>query len=173
MPFPRPGIELISADHQLDPPFVTNDVVGIQLSQPGINSIPSIADIYTTAVEPVAVYLESLVSNLSVPQSWRLEGIEMPTQDCRTYAGFLLRRLFDSYGLIPYKTSISKEGGVFAAYRGNHNNNILRVELDNDLDAVAVVSDGVSILDSAILDADDNERALVAIFNRHSASDAA
>lgn len=82
------------------------------------------------------------------------------------YAGVLLRRIFDEYGLIPFKTAYSKDGGIFAAYRNHLNQNILRIELDNELDAVAVVSDGVSILNSAVLDAGEDEYFVMANFNR-------
>ncbi len=78
----------------------------------------------------------------------------------------MLCRLFDNYGLIPYKIVPSKEGGVFAAFKNPLNENILRVEVDNELDVAAVVSDGHSILESALIEDDDSERSLIECFNR-------
>jgi hypothetical protein len=161
---PRPGIELLVTNLQ-DALFVAPDDDALFGKPPGISAIifdDSLDDDSSIVIQ----HLRSLVDNLSMPESWRIEGVEEPTQDCMIYAGTVLRRLFESFGLIPYKTSISKDGGILAAYRSSHGRNILRVEVDNELDAVAVVTDGVAILNSGLLEGDDTERSIIDSFNR-------
>ena len=114
---------------------------------------------------PVGQHLRTLIDNLSMPKSWIEEGVEAPTSDCFSYTKRVLTRLFDTYGIIPYKITMSKEGGVFAAYKSPHNKNTLRLEIDNELDVVAVVSDGEVILDSGVLIEDDFEEGIVDCFN--------
>ena len=89
---------------------------------------------------------------------------EQPSPDCLEWSLQVLCRLFDNYGLIPYKIVPSKEGGVFAAYKNPLNANILRVEVDNEFDVVAVVSDGQSVLESGLLEDDDLEQSLIRCF---------
>ena len=84
----------------------------------------------------------------------------------------MINRLFFRYGILPYKVSVSREGGIFAAFQNPRNKNILRVEVDNDLDVVAVVSDGVSILESGLLQGDDVELAVIESFDSAMASKA-
>jgi hypothetical protein len=160
--FPRPGLELISADNQRsmspdeDQWYRPPGVRAIDLSDSGIEGSAS----------PVYQHLDSLIANLFMPTSWRDEGIEEPSDDCKIYARTVFRRLFDQFGLIPYKTSISKDGGLYAAYRSACGRNTLRIEIDNELDAVAVVSDGAAILSSGLLEGDDDERSIVDALNR-------
>jgi predicted DNA-binding antitoxin AbrB/MazE fold protein len=114
---------------------------------------------------PVEKHLQALIAHLSMPKSWIDEQIEGPTDECKRYSLQVVRRWFLAYGLIPYKITISKDGGVFAAYKNPHNNRILRIEVDNDLDVVAVVSDGEAILDSGLLEGDDREQSLLGSFD--------
>jgi hypothetical protein len=116
---------------------------------------------------PVDLHLEGLIKHLSMPKSWIDEPVEAPSEDCKRYALEVARRLCATYGIIPYKITVSKEGGVFAAYRNPHNDRTLRIEVDNDLDVAAVVSDGDAILDSGLLEADDLERSLLGCFDPH------
>jgi hypothetical protein len=160
---PRPGMELLSADFQ-DAAFVRSDDA-LFGRPPGVTAI-NFADSSEDELSPVIQHIQSLVSNLSMPEAWRKEGVEEPSEDCIMYAGTILRRLFENYDLIPYKTSVSKDGGIFAAYRSPHNKNILRVEVDNELDAVAVVTDGAEILSSGLLEGDDTEHSIIRSLTR-------
>jgi hypothetical protein len=117
------------------------------------------------ALSPIDTHLEGLIKRLSTVQSWVDEGVEPPTVACRRYTLDVLRRLASSYGVIPYKITWSKEGGILAAYKNARNDRILRVEVDNDLDVVAVVSDGKAILESGFLEADDLEPAILGCFD--------
>jgi hypothetical protein len=115
---------------------------------------------------PVEMHLQALIKHLSMPKSWIDEQVEPPTEDCKRYSFEVVRRLCATYGIIPYKITVSKGGAVFAAYRNPHNNRVLRIEVDNDLDVAAVVSDGQAIVDSGLLEGDDFERSLVGSFDR-------
>jgi hypothetical protein len=162
---PRPGVELITADLH-GAPYLTVDDDAVLNSPPGVTTIAfNDSDEGEDSGSLVVQHLDSLITNLLIPESWKSEGIEEPTEDCRIYARRVLRRLFEDYGIIPYKTSISKDGGLFVAYRSVCGRNILRVEIDNDLDAVAVVTDGAAILNSGLLEGDDVERAIINSFN--------
>jgi hypothetical protein len=129
-------------------------------------SLFAVVDAPEKDLRPVAAHLESLVDNLVIPHSWRIEGFDAPTASCLIFSKSILRRLFDNYGFLPYKIAASKEGGVFAAYRTPSGKITLRVEVDNELDVVAVVSDGHQILDSGFLEADDIERSIIDSFTR-------
>ena len=113
----------------------------------------------------VELHFKSQLDNLSLPPAWTREGTPLPLSDCLEWSLQVLCRLFDNYGLIPYKIMPTKEGGVFAAYKNPLNGNVLRVEVDNELDVVAVVSDGQSILESCLLEDDDMERSLINTFD--------
>lgn len=118
----------------------------------------------TTA--PVDSFLATLHRDVAVPEAWRREGVEPPSQPCVEAALGLSRRLFAEYGIIPYKVTASKEGGVYLAYKSPANFNILRIEVDNELDAVAVVSDGNAILASGVLEDDAAEAEVIGVFQR-------
>lgn len=114
---------------------------------------------------PISKHLRGLIKNLKIPTSWRSDGTELPSSACVDYTQEVLIRLFDMYGVIPYKTAVSKEGGIFAAFNTPHDNNILRIEVDNDLDVIAAVSDGTKILDSGVIEGDDVERGIIRSFD--------
>jgi hypothetical protein len=118
----------------------------------------------TTA--PVDSFLATLHRDVSIPEAWRREGVEPPAGECVESALALSRRLFTAYGIIPYKVTASKEGGVYLAYKSPANSNILRIEVDNELDVVAVVSDGKSILASGVLEDDRAEAEIIGSFQR-------
>jgi|GEM_PF-4143404 len=102
-------------------------------------------------------HIRGLLNKLRLPASWAEEGVHHPTEECVKQSLKIMLRLFARYGIIPYKSAASREGGTFAAYRASKNNNILRLDVDNELDAVAVVSDGTSVLCSAFIGHDSDK----------------
>jgi hypothetical protein len=119
-----------------------------------------------SVASPIADHFSGILNNLSMPKSWIEEGVESPTAECMKHSFFVINRLFETYGILPYKITMSKEGGIFAAYKNPRNKNILRLEVDNELDVVAVVSDGVAISQSGILGGDDRECSIIDAFDR-------
>jgi len=164
-----PGLEYFSSRRFA--PFVSesdnydwNATPGIVVSEMDLESFADESNLFK--LQSIPLYLKSQLNHLSLPRAWVLDGTEEPSPDCLTWSLQVLCRLFDNYGLIPYKIVPSKEGGVFAAYKHPTNQNILRIEVDNELDVVAVVSDGQSVLESGLLEDDDSERSLIECFNR-------
>lgn len=172
---PRPGIDLIFYENENicareegelepSPPGEEEIVEPIYFANAGL--IGGIApgmltldgdDFMDSSDTSIVRRINTLVRTLTLPRSWSQEKVESPTPDCIEYTIVLLRRLFTNYGLVPYKITASKDGGVLAVYKEDAGVNVLRVEVDNDLDAVAVVSDGNSILSSGLLEQDDEE----------------
>jgi hypothetical protein len=116
-------------------------------------------------LEAINQHLELLVEAAVVPHAWTREGVDAPSRDCRRWSTVVLQELFRDHGIIPYKVTASKEGGIFAVYQSPHSNRELRLEVDNDLDAVAVISSGNQILESGVVsDDDDFGTSLIATF---------
>ena len=115
---------------------------------------------------PADSFLATLHRDVAIPEAWRREGVESPTEGCIEAALQLSQRLFGTYEMIPYKVTASKEGGVYLAYKSPANLNILRIEVDNDLDVVAVVSDSKAILASGVLEDDAKEAEIIGVFQR-------
>jgi len=157
-PFPEPWMVGCPPELRLpaDRPF---------LSIPASGTLENVSIGSSTLLSPVESHLEGLIAHLSMPKSWVDEGVEGPTEACTRYSFQVVRRLFATYGIIPYKITASKQGAVFAAYKNPHNVRTLRIEVDNELDVAAVVSDGEAILDSGLLEGDDLERSLLSSFD--------
>jgi hypothetical protein len=115
---------------------------------------------------PVDSFLATLHRDVAIPEAWRREGVEAPTEESVESALHLSQRLFVAYGIIPYKVTASREAGVYLAYKSPANFNILRIEVDNELDVVAVVSDGKSILASGVLEDHAMESEIIGAFRR-------
>ena len=113
--------------------------------------------------ESVQQHLGTLISTASIPKSWHRDNVQPPSQECRQFSLLLLERLHARYGIIPSKVAVMKEGGLLSLYKSS-SGNTLRVEIDEDLDAVAVVSDGDDVLFSAFLEGDDLEEAAINVF---------
>ena len=116
------------------------------------------------ASRQVEDHIHGLLNSLQVPTSWLQDGVSPPTTECLEESLKIMKRLFAADGMIPYKIAASREGGVFAAYRQFKNGKILRLDVDNDLDAVAVVSDGTTVLGSAFIGHAGEESRLLEMF---------
>ena len=166
-PTTPPGLEDVS--NRRVAPFVAESENDDWQEKPGVFSSDLDFELLDDDLPPfhlqlVQRHFKSQLNNLSLPRAWELDGVEQPSPDCLEWSLQVLCRLFDNYGLIPYKIVPSKEGGVFAAYKNPLNANILRVEVDNEFDVVAVVSDGQSVLESGLLEDDDLEQSLIRCF---------
>lgn len=117
------------------------------------------------SLNPVHYYIDGQIANMTLPPSWAAEGIVKPREQCVERAREYLYHLGDAFGILPYKVMCSKEQAVYAAFHNSANRNILRIEIDEDLDIVANVSDGQRILASASLDSEPEERRLISVFD--------
>lgn len=114
----------------------------------------------------VLEHLNTLVTTVAIPKSWRMDNVQPPSRSCKQFAQLLLERLHQKYGMIPIKLAVMKDGGLLASFK-SVDGNTLRVEIDEDLDAVAVVTNGKEILFSAVLEGDDLEEAAISVFKDH------
>jgi hypothetical protein len=114
---------------------------------------------------PIRYYIDGQLANMSIPSSWEAEGISKPSTQCLERVREFLYHLGDTFGILPYKVAYTKDQAVYAAYRNSTNHNVLRIEIDEDLDIIANVSDGERILASASLDTDSEEMRLISAFD--------
>ena len=127
--------------------------------EPGLSAITANVPVNETFEQ----HFDALLDSLKMPRSWREDNVDKPTSDCLRWSKEILGLLATKYGIIPYKVAYSKEGGVFAAYQNVNNDMILNLEIDNDLDVVAVLSDGIRVTNSEILETE-NERDIINAF---------
>lgn len=92
------------------------------------------------------------------------DDVSGPSTDCKYYSESVLSRLFLNYGVLPVRFMVSRDGSLFFSYSDRITGSELRIEVDNELDAVAVLSRGKEVIDSAILENDDGEIELIKKF---------
>lgn len=119
----------------------------------------------TVSPNPIHYYIDGQLANMEFPGSWEAEGVSKPSERCIEHTRAYLYRLGDLFGILPFKVAYSKEQAVLAAYRNSANRNVLRLEIDEDLDAIANVSDGKRILASAVLENETEEKRLIRVFD--------
>jgi hypothetical protein len=112
----------------------------------------------------LADYLTSRINDARIPQRWCDEGVAEPTDDCRRVSLMLAERLFHTHGLLPVKVVASRQEGIYLSYKAPFRGCTLGIEIDNELDAVAVVADAHGTLASAPFEGEDADRLLRLFF---------
>lgn len=120
-------------------------------------------------IKPVD-YLKSRIDDARIPQRWRDDGVAEPTDDCRRACLELAERLFNKHGLLPAKVVASRQEGIYLSYKAPFRGRTLEIEIDNELDAVAVVADAHGTLASAPFESEDADRLLRVFFEGLAAS---
>ena len=105
----------------------------------------------------------NILSSLKMPQRWKSENVESPTRDCLHWAKQTLGRLATQYGMTPNRVAYSVEGGIFVAYLSPDGTRVLNLEIDNDIDVVATISEGKAVLESVVME-DENDLAVLNAF---------
>lgn len=100
----------------------------------------------------IGSYIDTILKHLRIPPSWVAEGISLPSQSCLTAARIALRDFYDRFELLPVRISATAERTIVACYRNEFNQNTLDLEIDDEADVAAVVSNGHDILGSAFSD---------------------
>ena len=118
----------------------------------------------TDRLTTIRRYLKSRISDARVPAHWRQEGTEEPTEDCRERSFRQADQLFQSRGLLPAKVVATRSGGVYLEYKSPIGERVLGIEVDNELDVVAAVSDTEKVLASAVFEGDEAEELLRIFF---------
>jgi antitoxin (DNA-binding transcriptional repressor) of toxin-antitoxin stability system len=117
-----------------------------------------------------ADFLKGRVDDARIPLRWRDEGIAEPTEDCRRSCLELTQQLFDKHGMLPSKVVASRQEGIYLEYKSPRGGRTLGIEVDNELDIVAVVSDANQTLSSAAFEGDGAEELLHSFFDGLAAS---
>jgi prevent-host-death family protein len=109
-------------------------------------------------------YLKSRLSDARVPARWSQEGISDPTKDCRELSFRQADQLFQNRRLLPAKVVATRREGIYLEYKSPIGGRVLGIEVDNDLDVVAAVSDAEKVLASAAFEGDEAEELLRIFF---------
>ncbi|OGJ90700.1 MAG: hypothetical protein A2487_15305 [Candidatus Raymondbacteria bacterium RifOxyC12_full_50_8] len=111
---------------------------------------------YNPHYEITRRHLENLVSDVALPKTWKTEGLAEPNQDCKQKSKEIIYKLFDEYRILPLRVAASVENGIFFCYKDPVNSaRILSIEVYNDLDVAAVISEGKTIVASFDIENDD------------------
>ena len=107
--------------------------------------------------DSVDEFLLGRVFDANVPSRWREEGVADPTDDCRRMCLELAEQLFAKHGLLPSKVVASRQEGIYVEYKSSKNGRTLGIEVDNQLDVVAVVSDAKQTFASSVFEGEEAE----------------
>jgi antitoxin (DNA-binding transcriptional repressor) of toxin-antitoxin stability system len=110
-------------------------------------------------------FLQTRIYDARVPERWRDEGVAAPTDDCRRLCLEIAEQLFSKYGLLPSRVVASRQEGIYLEYKLPQGGRTLGIEVDNELDAVAVVSDANGTLASAAFEGDEAEKLIRLFFD--------
>jgi len=110
-------------------------------------------------------FLKGRIDDARVPSRWRDEGVADPTDECRRSCLELTEQLFEKHGLLPVKVVASRQEGIYLEYKSPRSGRILGIEVDNELDIVAVVSDANQTLASGAFEAEKAEGLLCIFFD--------
>jgi len=102
--------------------------------------------------QPIIEHLRGQIDAARLPPHLVREGIAEPTDSCREKAFEIAKQLFEERQLIPIRISASAQEGIYLAYASTDNDRFLGIEVDNELDAVAVVSTAESVIQSGEFD---------------------
>lgn len=87
-------------------------------------------------------HLSSLVQDAVLPAAWKSEGVDSPSKECYTTAHEFLKSMYRKYGMLPSKVVATKSTTIYIRYYNAATLKALRVEIDDDLDVIASLSDG-------------------------------
>lgn len=125
--------------------------------------LPDLAS--TTSLDPIEDHLIAKVYSVILPEKWRSEGISPPTIKCKEISSELVLTFYHDYTIIPERISATIEGGIFVKYIDYVSGNCLSIEVYNDLDIVAIITNNKQIV--KIIDIDDeNIKKTISIFQK-------
>jgi len=120
----------------------------------------------TTSVDPSDDDLRSRVLSLVLPPRWAKEGVPSPTTRSKRDGSKLVSTLYKQFSLIPTRVSATVEGGVFMSYDDHRTGNTLSIEVYNDLDRAAIVTNGKTPITAADIESDEHLSKIVLIFQK-------
>lgn len=114
----------------------------------------------------VVEYLQARMRDVKVSLRWKQDGVAEPSADCRQASVELAAQLFSGHGLIPHKIIASRQEGIYLEYKSPQTGRLLGIEVDNELDVVAVVSDAERVHASGVFEGEEADRLLDIFFGR-------
>jgi len=105
-------------------------------------------------VKVLRAYFRRIFATLPFPLSWAVEGFVRPSEECANKAADIVVERFSRYRNLPVRHSISRSVGFVIEYARVSEGRVkeLFVEVDDDLDAIAVLSCGSEVVASACYD---------------------
>lgn len=89
----------------------------------------------------IEAYLKNRVQSARNPANCSRRGVTVPSEACAEASVEILKAMYSQHGLLPAKTVATKGGAIYAAYDNPSTGVTLRIEIDEDLDAIASVVD--------------------------------
>ncbi|KJU84490.1 hypothetical protein MBAV_003317 [Candidatus Magnetobacterium bavaricum] len=87
------------------------------------------------------------IKSIPFPDKWHLEGISPPTDDCKETTISVIEYIYDCFKIIPIfkRVEVTIEEGIFIKYVNNTNGNELSIEIYNDLEKAAILTNAKEI----------------------------
>ncbi|MBF0338205.1 MAG: hypothetical protein HQL05_10270 [Nitrospirae bacterium] len=95
------------------------------------------------------------IRSIPFPDRWRLEGISPPTDDCKETTISTIKYIYDCFKIIPSRIAATIEEGLFFKYINKANGNELSIEIYNDLEKAAILTNNEDI--KSAIDIRDNK----------------
>ncbi|HEB30156.1 MAG TPA: hypothetical protein ENI15_04690 [Spirochaetes bacterium] len=116
--------------------------------------------ITNTSIDLIKDYLSAKIYSIIIPRKWKDEDISSPTIKCKEISSKLVIRLFDNYEIIPDRSSATIEGGIFLLYIDFTSGNRLSIEVYNDLDIAAIITNNKKIIKAFDIDDETIEKVI-------------
>jgi hypothetical protein len=100
----------------------------------------------TVFTPPTESHFRNMILQARLPAKLIFEGVAPPTTECRVQAYEIWKCLYKRFALLPVRVSASVECGITLSYHHATNGRILVVEVYNDLEVAASISDRGAIL---------------------------
>ncbi len=125
---------------ELKNPYPIKNVFCVYLSTN--NNWSTAIPVSFTATNHVHTHIkEIMVDQIILRKRWEVEGIKPPNIFCKNKTKEICISLYDKYDIIPRKVDASIEEGIYVLYLNPRNNKTLEIEIYNDLDVAAIVTD--------------------------------
>lgn len=112
---------------------------------------------------PVTNFLQSQVYAVNIPKKWKLEGILPPTILCKEKSANIIKKLYKDKKIIPVRVNATIEEGLFIKYVDYNTSKELSIEIYNDFDIAALITQNNEIIKTVDI-IDENFEEIITIF---------
>ena len=125
---------------ELKNPYPIKNVFWVYLSTN--NNWTTAIPVSLTATNHVHNHIkENMIDQITLRKRWEIEGIKPPNIYCKNITKKICLSLFDKHNIIPHKIDASIEEGIYVLYLNTRKNRTIEIEIYNDLDVAAIVTD--------------------------------